>query len=116
MGEMSFSVVGKVAIATIDNPPVNARALDSWIVKVKPQGMAGNLKEMLDGMGRDAHAILSSVEAPEMEAKLAASADEARELGLFGSPHFVVHGEVFWGDDRLEDAVSWAKFGRGVRH
>ena len=22
---------------------------------------------------------------------------------------FVVDGEVFWGDDRLEDAVDWAK-------
>ena len=34
---------------------------------------------------------------------------EAMELGVFGSPAFVVDGEVFWGDDRLEDAVDWAK-------
>ena len=33
---------------------------------------------------------------------------EAKALGVFGSPSFVVSGEVFWGDDRLEDAVSWA--------
>ncbi|MBT4955110.1 MAG: hypothetical protein HON24_13555, partial [Rhodobacteraceae bacterium] len=32
---------------------------------------------------------------------------EAKALGVFGSPSFVVSGEVFWGDDRLEDAVSW---------
>ena len=25
----------------------------------------------------------------------------------FGSPTFVTHGEVFWGDDRLEDAITW---------
>jgi len=32
---------------------------------------------------------------------------EARALGLFGAPSFVTRGEVFWGDDRLEDAVRW---------
>jgi 2-hydroxychromene-2-carboxylate isomerase len=31
----------------------------------------------------------------------------ARELGIFGSPTFVVGRELFWGDDRLEDAISW---------
>ncbi|MDP1532812.1 MAG: 2-hydroxychromene-2-carboxylate isomerase, partial [Rubrivivax sp.] len=29
-------------------------------------------------------------------------------LGVFGSPTFVVAGEIFWGDDRLEDAIRWA--------
>jgi 2-hydroxychromene-2-carboxylate isomerase len=33
--------------------------------------------------------------------------DEARRLGLFGSPTFIVNNELFWGNDRLEDAVSW---------
>jgi len=28
---------------------------------------------------------------------------------VFGSPTFVVDGEVFWGDDRLEDAIDWFK-------
>jgi 2-hydroxychromene-2-carboxylate isomerase len=32
---------------------------------------------------------------------------EARRLKIFGSPSFVTHGELFWGDDRLEDAVAW---------
>jgi len=34
--------------------------------------------------------------------------DRARELGLFGSPTFVCGQEIFWGDDRLEDALDWA--------
>jgi 2-hydroxychromene-2-carboxylate isomerase len=33
---------------------------------------------------------------------------QARELGIFGAPSFVVEDEVFWGDDRLEDALDWA--------
>jgi 2-hydroxychromene-2-carboxylate isomerase len=32
----------------------------------------------------------------------------AREIGIFGAPSFVVGGELFWGNDRLEDAFNWA--------
>ncbi len=34
--------------------------------------------------------------------------DEAAELGVFGVPSLVVDGEVFWGDDRLDEAVAAA--------
>ena len=27
---------------------------------------------------------------------------------IFGSPSYIVEGKLFWGDDRLEDAVNWA--------
>ena len=37
--------------------------------------------------------------------------DEARALGIFGVPTFVTRGELFWGDDRLEDAVAWHQDG-----
>ena len=29
-------------------------------------------------------------------------------FGIFGSPSFVADGEMFWGDDRLEEAMAWA--------
>ena len=34
--------------------------------------------------------------------------DEAAELGVFGVPSLVVAGEVYWGDDRVEEAVAAA--------
>jgi 2-hydroxychromene-2-carboxylate isomerase len=34
--------------------------------------------------------------------------EEAAELGVFGVPSLVVGGEVFWGDDRVEEAVAAA--------
>jgi 2-hydroxychromene-2-carboxylate isomerase len=43
---------------------------------------------------------------------LAAETDAARELGVFGSPTFAVDRELFWGDDRLEDAISWRRSDR----
>ena len=33
----------------------------------------------------------------------------AAKKGIFGSPSFIVDNEVFWGDDRLEDAIGWLR-------
>ena len=41
--------------------------------------------------------------------KLAAETAVAMDLGVFGSPTFVVAGELFWGDDRVDDAVAWSR-------
>ncbi|MCR9269159.1 MAG: 2-hydroxychromene-2-carboxylate isomerase [Hyphomonadaceae bacterium] len=34
--------------------------------------------------------------------------DHAQRLGIYGAPSFTVDSELFWGDDRLEDALEWA--------
>jgi 2-hydroxychromene-2-carboxylate isomerase len=51
-------------------------------------------------------------EAEETKASLMAETSAAKELGIFGSPTFSVGGELFWGDDRLSDAINWYKYGR----
>jgi 2-hydroxychromene-2-carboxylate isomerase len=48
----------------------------------------------------------------EIERVLLAETDAARAVGVFGSPTFVVGDQLFWGDDRLDDAVSWSQRGR----
>ena len=35
--------------------------------------------------------------------------DDAARRGLFGAPSFLVGDELFWGDDRLEEALAWAR-------
>lgn len=39
---------------------------------------------------------------------LRARIHQAEARGLFGAPSFWVAGELFWGNDRLEEAVEWA--------
>ena len=34
---------------------------------------------------------------------------DAQIVGVFGAPSFDVGGDIFWGDDRLEDAIRFAK-------
>lgn len=40
--------------------------------------------------------------------QLRARSEEAASLGLFGAPAFVVGRELFWGNDRMEQAFDWA--------
>jgi 2-hydroxychromene-2-carboxylate isomerase len=44
-----------------------------------------------------------------VKAQLRGSTERAVELGIFGAPTFIVGGELFWGNDRLETALDWAR-------
>ncbi len=44
-----------------------------------------------------------------VKSELRANTEQANEIGIFGAPSFRVGNELFWGDDRLEDAVDWLK-------
>jgi 2-hydroxychromene-2-carboxylate isomerase len=52
--------------------------------------------------------VLKDGESPEAKARLRENTERARALGLFGAPSFVVRDELFWGNDRLEDALRHA--------
>lgn len=63
----------------------------------------------LERLAPDPQALLAQAGADAARAALRAQTDEARRLGIFGGPSFIVDGELFWGDDRLEDALAWAQ-------
>jgi 2-hydroxychromene-2-carboxylate isomerase len=73
---------------------------------------AGPLAEIIASIGQDSRRVLDASQTQSIVDAYRAATDEARDLNVFGSPTFVVDGEVFWGDDRLEDAISWGKSGR----
>jgi 2-hydroxychromene-2-carboxylate isomerase len=63
---------------------------------------------LLESMGLDGREICALSRTPENKDRLRQQTDEAVRLGIFGAPTFVVGNELFWGNDRLEHAVSWA--------
>ncbi len=67
------------------------------------------LRDVLDGMGLPTAAILDEAERAETKAALRAQTEQAQALGIFGAPSFTVERELFWGQDRLDDALAWAK-------
>ena len=63
----------------------------------------------LEAAGQDPAAALARGESAEAKAALRAATERAQALNLFGAPSFETEdGEIFWGDDRLEDALDWA--------
>jgi 2-hydroxychromene-2-carboxylate isomerase len=52
--------------------------------------------------------IVEQAQAPNNKQRLREQTRRAVEIGIFGAPSFVVGEELFWGNDRLEDALSWA--------
>jgi 2-hydroxychromene-2-carboxylate isomerase len=72
---------------------------------------AAVLGELLRDVGADPTAVLAEAGSDADKAKLRANTEEAQRLGIFGAPSFVAGGELFWGNDRLDDALAWAKCG-----
>jgi 2-hydroxychromene-2-carboxylate isomerase len=67
------------------------------------------LRAILAGLGVDADGALAAANMPETKEALRAATEEAKARGLFGAPSFTVGDELFWGNDRLEAALAWAK-------
>jgi 2-hydroxychromene-2-carboxylate isomerase len=64
---------------------------------------------ILQGLGQNPHTIIEQANAQVIRDKYDAETETARSLGIFGSPTFVVGAVIFWGDDRLEDALVWSQ-------
>ncbi len=63
----------------------------------------------LTAIGLDGDELLARAEDPEIKQRLRTQTGDAEALGLFGAPAFLTgDGEMFWGDDRLEQAIAWA--------
>ena len=61
--------------------------------------------EVLMQLGLDAQAILGEAQSEANKLKLRQQTDAAQARGIFGAPTFFVGDAMFWGDDRLDDAL-----------
>ena len=65
-----------------------------------------NVLDAADAAGLDARQAGAAAEDPQIKLALRDATDEAHRVGVFGVPTVVVGSEVFWGDDRLEEAAA----------
>jgi 2-hydroxychromene-2-carboxylate isomerase len=72
-------------------------------------GQEGVIRELLAGMSLAPDPILARARSPDIKDRLRDTTEEAERLGIFGAPNFVVDGELFWGNDRLEQALRYAR-------
>ena len=65
---------------------------------------------LLDRLGIPSADLLKRATGSETKDLLKAQVARAEELGIFGAPTFVTSDEeLFWGNDRLDDALKWEK-------
>jgi 2-hydroxychromene-2-carboxylate isomerase len=86
-----------------------------WFGLGEEAGSEPNVSASLKEIGQDPHRVLALAESDETGRAYDQATAEAKALGIFGAPTFVTRGEIFWGDDRLEDAVRWHGKGTLVR-
>ncbi|MGD9834032.1 MAG: 2-hydroxychromene-2-carboxylate isomerase [Piscinibacter sp.] len=60
------------------------------------------LEQIADAQGLDGAALVLSAQAPALVDELNADTQRAIAAGVFGAPTFIVEGERFWGQDRLD--------------
>jgi 2-hydroxychromene-2-carboxylate isomerase len=64
------------------------------------------LLEAAGDAGLDPSEVDEAARDPEIKLALREATDAAHALGVFGVPTIAIDGELFWGDDRLEDAAA----------
>jgi 2-hydroxychromene-2-carboxylate isomerase len=68
------------------------------------------LAAILSDLNVEPRAALDAAQSDDNKLRLRAETEEAARRGVFGAPTFTTAGgELFWGNDRLEQALRWAK-------
>lgn len=79
-----------------------------WMEDGQPAGAEPNLSRSISESGQNPDRVIARAESAALESLYSRALREAREKGVFGAPSFVVGEELFWGDDRLHDAIRAA--------
>ena len=93
------------AVAQADGPDAALRltgaVMTACWAEQRDIASAGTLAELLDECDLPAER-LGAAQAPEVQARYEAHTQAAIDAGVFGAPTYVVEGELFWGQDRLD--------------
>jgi len=75
----------------------------------RPIGEERVLGDLLESLGIEPAPALAHARADDIKARLRSETEVAQRAGVFGAPTFVCgDGELFWGHDRMADALAWA--------
>jgi 2-hydroxychromene-2-carboxylate isomerase len=73
------------------------------------------LGKLLAKSGAKADTVIAAASSEANKSALRKQTAQAQEFGIFGAPSFVVNGELYWGNDRLEDALAAAQSYTGMQ-
>ena len=107
-----FDLANRIAIVGMEEgwcPQYTRGTYQRWFISAHEAGLEPNISDTLKEIGQETTRVLKLANSEKIKKKYSEQTDNASSKGIFGSPTFIVNGEVFWGDDRLEHAISWSK-------
>jgi 2-hydroxychromene-2-carboxylate isomerase len=72
----------------------------------RPIDNTETMREVLEVLRLPATELLTAAQSEDSKRRLRDQTETAHQCGIFGAPTFLVGSEMFWGNDRLEDALS----------
>ena len=99
-----------------DRDPAKARALAKALYRAafaegRVIGDAQGVIAVARALGIDGDALAAALKDPAVKQRLRDEVDDTVAKKIFGSPYFVVDGEPFWGNDRLDQIDRWLETG-----
>ena len=99
-----------------DRDPAKARALAKALYRAAfAEGRvisdAQGVTAVASELGIDGDALAAALKDPAIKQRLRDEVDDTLAKEIFGSPYFVVDGEPFWGNDRLDQIDRWLETG-----
>lgn len=65
------------------------------------------IADCLESLGQNAERVIKEANLQKSKDDLRIQTEKAHKKGIFGAPSFYVGNELFWGNDRLENAIKW---------
>ncbi|HWP15617.1 MAG TPA: 2-hydroxychromene-2-carboxylate isomerase [Xanthobacteraceae bacterium] len=106
--------ISAVAQSGGDPGPYTQRAFEGVWVRDEDLSQDATLVALLDECGHDGARMLASAKSDAIGKIYADTATQAVERNVIGSPCYVLDGEVFWGQDRLDLLASALESGRAA--
>ncbi len=107
-----FDLANQIAILGLDNGwgiDYIILTYKKWFQEGKEPAIEPSISEVLSELKLNKDKIISDAKEKRIEDKYLSNTNSARKNKIFGSPSFIVNNEIFWGDDRMEDAIKFFK-------
>ena len=80
-----------------------------WFLEGLEAGSEENIRKCLSKLSLNFDEIATRANEEEVLEQYESNTSEAQQIGIFGAPSFTIGKEIFWGDDRLEDAIRFSE-------
>jgi 2-hydroxychromene-2-carboxylate isomerase len=104
-------VAARVALLSAEEPWVAAfsrRVMELNFAQDQDINQPGRLAELLIELDLPGEDIVNQAQSEPIKTRLREQTEAARMKGIFGAPTFFVGSEMFWGNDRLDEALAFA--------